>query len=101
MTSKSLFRELPYTSVSDIAPYHGQFNNVIDNSLPTKKYLDKLSSLHDLDLFFLNIQNSINSNSDLFYDNIKIHYYSPHSFNLLKKISYLATKAISRCFIIM
>ena len=65
-----------------MASYHGQFNNVIMNSLPTKKYLDKLSS--DLDLFSLNIQNGINSNSDLFYENIKSHYYSPHSFNLLK-----------------
>ena len=85
MTSKSLFRELPYVSVSDIVSYHGQFNNVINNSLPTKKYLDKLSSLYDLDLFSLNIQNGLNPNSDLFYENIKSHYYSPHSFNLLKK----------------
>ena len=84
MTSKLFFRELPCSSVSDIASYHGQFNNVIMNSLPTKKYLDKLSSLYDLDLFSLNIQNGINSNSDLFYENIKSHYYSPHSFNLLK-----------------
>lgn len=51
MTLKSFFRELPYASVSDIASYHGQFNNVINNSLPTKKYLDKPSSLYDLDLF--------------------------------------------------
>ena len=84
MTSKLLFRELPYLSVSDIVSYHGQFNNDISNSLPTKKYLDKLSSLYDLDLFSLNIQNDINPNSDLFYENIKSHYYSPHSFNLLK-----------------
>lgn len=62
MTSKLLFRELPYVSVSDIVSYHGQFNNDISNSLPTKKYLDKLSSLYDLDLFSLNIQNDINPN---------------------------------------
>ena len=86
MTSKLLFRELPYASVSDIASYHGQCNNIIMNSLPTEKYLDKLSSLYDLDLFSLNIQNGINSNSDLFYEN---------------KHSFLATKAISLCFIIM
>ena len=84
MTSKSLFRELPYVSVSGIVSYHGQFNNVINNSLPTKKYLDKLSSLYDLDLFSLNIQNGLHPNSDLFYENIKSHYYSPCSFNLLK-----------------
>ena len=80
----SLVCELPYVSVSDIVSYHGQFNNVISNSLPTKKYLDKLSSLYDLDLFSLNIQNDINPNSDLFYENIKSHYYMPHSFSLLK-----------------
>lgn len=83
MTSKSFFRELPYASVSYIASY-GQPNNVINNTLLTKKYLDELSSLYDLDLFPRNIQNGINSNSDLFYDNIKSHCYSPHSFNLLK-----------------
>ena len=52
--------------------------------MPTKKYLDKLSSLYDLDLFSLNIQNGINSNFDLLYDNIKSDFYSPDSFNPLK-----------------
>ena len=85
ITSKSLFRELPYVSVSDLVSHHGQLNNFINNSLPTKKYLDKLSSLYELDLFSLNIQNSINSNSEMFEENIKSHYYSPNSFNLLKK----------------
>ena len=55
MTSKSLFCELPYARVSDIVSFHGQFNNVMNNNLPTKKYLDKLSSLYAFNLSsFLN-----------------------------------------------
>ena len=39
-TTKQLFRELPYYGVSDIATYHGQYNNTLPSNLPTKKYLD-------------------------------------------------------------
>ena len=35
---------------------HGQFNNLIPFSdLPSKKYLEHLPSLHDIDLFCLNL----------------------------------------------
>ena len=55
--SRSLqaFQELPYYGVSDLISCHGQFNNTLSCDLPTKKYLEKLSSLHDLDLFTLNV----------------------------------------------
>ena len=78
----NLLTELPYYGYN-IVITHGQFNNLLvdqfinGKSLPTKKNLDKLHSLYDLDLF--------NLNSGLNYDNSHNHniisnYYSPHSF---------------------
>ena len=58
-TVKSIFKELPYHGVN-ILNCHGQFNNLLSDALPTKKYLEKLSSIHDLDLFTLNVQAAIN-----------------------------------------
>ena len=83
-TTKQLFRELPYYGVSDIATYHGQYNNTLPSNLPTKKYLDKLSSLHDLDLFSLNLREGINPDSNIQNQHIQSRYYSPSSFNVLK-----------------
>ena len=53
-------------------------------NLPSKKYLDRLPSLNDMDLFSLNADNV--NNSDLEYSSIRpvrCKYYSPHSFSLL------------------
>ena len=53
-------------------------------NLPSKKYLDRLPSLNDIDLFSLNADNV--NNSDLEYSSIRpvrCKYYSPHSFSLL------------------
>ena len=82
-TARLLFKELPYFGINFI-PIHGQFNNILSSSLPTKKYLEKLTSFHDLDLFSLNIDSNINP--DLNVPNLKIRsqYYSPHSFHLMK-----------------
>ena len=49
----SLFRELPYFGLN-VNLAHGQFNNCLLSHLPTKKYLEKLSSIYDLNLFRLN-----------------------------------------------
>ena len=78
-TIRSVFRELPY-----FVPLHGQFNNVNITSLPTKIYLEKLSSFHDLDLFSLNTASNINPGQNLV--DLKIHsrYFSPHSFYAIK-----------------
>lgn len=54
-----LFRELPYF-VFDFVPFHGQFKNSLCSPSPTKKYLDKPVSMHDLDLFSLNTDANIN-----------------------------------------
>ena len=52
-TKSSIRSELPYAN-ADIIRAHGQFNNMLNSDLPTKKYLDKLHSIYDLDLFCLN-----------------------------------------------
>ena len=71
-TVKSIFKELPYHGVN-ILNCHGQFNNLLSDALPTKKYLEKLSSIHDLDLFTLNVQAAINPDSNLFNQCIQSH----------------------------
>ena len=48
--AKSLFRELPYHGFNFIY-FHGQFNNSLTTTLPTKKYLERLTSLNDLNVF--------------------------------------------------
>ena len=52
--------------VLSILNCHRQFNNLLSDALPMKKYLEKLSSIHDLDLFTLNVQTAINPDSNLF-----------------------------------
>ena len=52
--NKTLLSALPYFNYSDLISAHGQFNNSLSSSLPTKKYLDRLPSYYDLDLFTLN-----------------------------------------------
>ena len=82
--SKALFRELPYNG-QNIRQCHGSCNNLMPIVyLPSKKYLDRLPSLNDIDLFSLNADNV--NNSDLEYSSIRpfrCKYYSPHSFSLL------------------
>ena len=66
-------KELPYHGVN-ILNCHGQFNNLLSDESSTKKYLEKLSSTHDLDLFTLNVQADINPDSNLFNQRIQSHY---------------------------
>lgn len=49
-TARLLFKELPYFGINFI-PIHGQFNHILASSLPTKKYLEKLTSFHELTSF--------------------------------------------------
>ena len=75
----NLLRELPYYG-QNITLSHGQFNNLIPfNDLPTKKYLERLPSLHDIGLFSLNLDKNSDSESTPFHP-ICCKYYSPHSF---------------------
>ena len=66
---------------NDFHDFHGRFNNSLITSLPTKKYLDRLTSLHDLNLF-LNIDSNANPDRNLNIQSIQCKYYSPHSFSL-------------------
>ena len=78
--NKTLLSELPYFNFSDLISAHGQFNNTLSSSLPTKKYLDRLPSYYDLDLFTLNTFLDRSSDSNTYYSNIRCKYFSPHSF---------------------
>ena len=82
--TKAVFRELPNNG-QNIRQCHGSFNNLMPiENLPSKKYLDRLSSLNDIDLFSLNTDNV--NNSDLEYSPIlpvRCKYYFPLSFSLL------------------
>ena len=44
-TKNSILSEIPYANV-DIIRVHGQFNNMPNSDLTTKKYLDKLHILY-------------------------------------------------------
>ena len=50
LQSRSLFQDLPYFG-QNITSVHGQFNNCLSSHLPSKKYLETLCSIYDLDLF--------------------------------------------------
>ena len=78
--NKTLLSELPYFNYSDLISEHGQFNNSLSSSLPTKKYLDRLPSYYDLDLFTLNTFLDRSSDSNTYYSNTRCKYFSPHSF---------------------
>ena len=80
--SLKALQELLYYGVSDLISCQGQFNNT-SCDLPTKKYVEKLSSLHDLDLFTLNVCENINPDLNLSNQCIQSNYSSPHSFHVL------------------
>lgn len=84
--NKALFQNLPYSNYYSITSVHGEFNNLLHDNLPSKKYLEHLKSLHDLDLFNLNINIHQNFTDDLNFAN-RCNYYSPHSFNCMKNSS--------------
>lgn len=56
--SKQLFRELPYNGIN-ITDAHGQFNNSLPSQIPSKKCLERLTSIFDVDIFKLNYENSM------------------------------------------
>ena len=84
--ARLLLKELPYFGINFI-PIHGQFNNSTSSFLPTKKYLEKLTSFHDLDLFSLNTDSDINPDFNLPNLKIRSQYYSPDSFHVMKNKS--------------
>ena len=53
-SAQCLFRELPYYGI-EVIEHHGQFNNSLNNNLTTKKQLQCLKSLHDVDVISLKL----------------------------------------------
>ncbi len=78
--NNALLRELPYYGVNIS---ENEFRDI--SKLPTKKSLDRLTSIHDLDLFSLNSHTNINPDYNLSLRPIRSNYYSPHSFSQLPK----------------
>ena len=75
--TKSLFKELPYHNYN-IVNSHGRFNNLLRTKLPSKRILENLPSLYDLDIFKLN---TACDGDDLLSDQRpQCRYFSPHSF---------------------
>ena len=78
--TKQLFRELPYNGIN-IVYAHGQFNNILPSQIPTKRYLQRLTSIFDVDMFNLNEDNSmVDPELNCLFQNIRCKYYSPLSF---------------------
>ena len=77
---------LPYFSCSGcLAEIHGQFNSSVLTTYKTKKELEKLTSLYDLDLFSLNTTVDYNlSPAEYSSNTITSRYFSPHSFKEMK-----------------
>ena len=82
---RSTFKELPYFNFTGIlADYHGQTNNSVLSFSKSKRNLDRLPSLHNLDLFSLNNDFNSNLNPDKNLPNQRIYsrYFSPNSFKI-------------------
>ena len=48
-------KEPPYFNCKgNLADFHSRFNNLLQSNIRSKRYLDKLTSLYELDLFKLN-----------------------------------------------
>ena len=95
-TARLLFKELPYFGINFIL-IHGQLNNILASSLPTKKYLERLTSFHDLDLFSLNTDSNINPDFNLPNLKIRSQCYSPHSFHVIKDSLNNKRNGIPKC----
>ena len=83
---RSTLKVLPYYSCSEnLEENHGQFNNSVSTTCKTKKELDKLTRLYDLDLLSLNTTLDHNLNpADYCSKRITSRYFSPHSFKEMK-----------------
>ena len=80
--NKSLLKDSPYFNFrGNLVLARGQFNNSLNSELPTKRDLDKLHSLYDLDLFNLNMAFDTNqTDNDAIISQCNIsRYFSPHS----------------------
>ena len=80
---RGLLKELGYFNCKgNLADFHGRFNNLLQSNIRSKRYLDKLTSLYELDLFKLNTlcNSDVNTIDNLYNQHIHSRYFSPHSF---------------------
>ena len=63
-SARSTLKELPFFKTGNLIHIHGQFNNSLSTFCKTKRDLDKLTFLNDLDLFTLNTVLDCNLNPD-------------------------------------
>ena len=80
---RGLLKELPYFNCKgNLADFHGRFNNLLQSNIRLKRYLDKLTSLYQLDLFKINTlcNRDVNTVYNLYNQRIHSGYFSPHSF---------------------
>lgn len=79
---KLLLKELPYFNFRGcLAQCHKQFNSSISAPVPTRRNLDKLTSLYDLGIFNLNTDLDVNLSTDCNLPNQRIQsrYFYSHS----------------------
>ena len=80
---ESLLKDLPYFDFTgNLVLAHDQFNNSLNSELPTKRDLDKLHSLYDLDLRNMAFDTNQTDNDALMSQCIRRQYFSPHSLKL-------------------
>ena len=77
---KSLLKDLPYFNFTgNLVLAHGQFNNSLNSELPTKRDLDKLHCLYDLDLRNMAFVTNQSDNDALMSQCIRRRYFPQHS----------------------
>ena len=94
-------KELPYYKLKgSLVITHGQFNNSLNSQLLTKRDIEKLPSLYDLELFSLNKIHDNNPTPDdnLLNQRIFSCYFSPH--NLKQHMNGLSKDTIESSFTI-
>ena len=80
---RGLLKELGYFNCKgNLVDFHGRFNNLLQSNICSKRYLDKLTSLYQLDLFKLNTvcDRDVKTIDNLYYQRFHSRYFSPHSF---------------------
>ena len=97
---KQLLRELPYNGFN-IVYAHGQFTNSLPSEIPSKKYLERLTSIFEADLFYFNSDNYLlDPDLNSLFKSIRCKYYSPARFtqqfipdeSALSKLSFFSNK---------
>ena len=83
-SARLTLKELPFFNYTgNLIQVHSQFNNSLSTFCKTKRDLDKLTCLYDLDLLNTVLDCNLNPDNQSFV-RIPSRYYSPHSFRQMK-----------------